>query len=494
MNNLPSKITEQFKQWKILVVGDLILDHYIQGETERLCPEGPIPVVDVTNSRYTLGGSANVALNFSALGAQVTYCSVTGDDAAAEKVIKMMEEQHLHLHVLRDPERSTIVKTRVISARQLLARYDQGTSAPVSAKTTGWLKAVLTSEFRNHDAVVVSDYDKGILTETIIAVLKQLKQQYCSYVAVDSKRLQLFSALAPSFVKPNYSEAVELLNIPFRSKGRIEQMLRLGKRLYEITNAQLLALTADADGAVIFRKGEQAGHCAPFRLEHPNVVGAGDVFFSAFVLAVLSECTEQQAADIATTAAAVGMMKTGCTCSCTAPELNAFLSLHTRYISDPAQIAAIGSVYRSMGKKIVFTNGCFDILHRGHISFLSQARALGDVLIVGLNFDESVRRLKGAHRPINPLADRKTVLAALECVTHIVPFGNREDDTATELITLLRPDIYVKGGNYAAKELPEAELVRKNGGSVHILPLMPGCSTSGMIHKINPSLALKTVS
>ncbi|GAB3417777.1 PfkB family carbohydrate kinase [Niabella aquatica] len=494
MNILAKKNIEQFKQWKILVIGDLILDHYVEGKTQRLCAEGPIPVVDVTKCSYTLGGSANVALNFAALGAQVTYCSVAGEDAAALTAIKMMGDHRIQVKILKDAQRNTIVKTRIMAEKQLLARYDAGTTYPVSDKTNEWLESVLKQEFLLHDAVIISDYDKGVVTEKMISILKQLQDKYVKYLAVDAKKLQRFNILAPSFVKPNYKEAVQLLNTSPQTTGRIKQMTASGKKLYEITNATIIALTADMNGSVIVKNGTQIGYCVPHYLEHPNVVGAGDVFFSAFVLSALSGFPEQEAADMATNAAVVGMMKTGCTCSCTMQELSAFLSLHTKYIADREQVASLGSVYRSMGKKVVFTNGCFDILHRGHISFLSQARALGDVLIVGLNYDESVRRQKGAHRPINPLADRKTVLTALECVTHIIPFGSAQNDTATEIIALLRPDVYVKGGNYSEKELPEAELMQQIGGSVAMLPLTPGWSTSGVIHKINPSLALKTVS
>ncbi|MCF3108331.1 PfkB family carbohydrate kinase [Niabella sp. CC-SYL272] len=492
MNCFPSEIVEQFKKWKVLVIGDLILDHYVQGETQRLCPEGPVPVVEVMQRQYALGGSANVALNFSCLSAQVTFCSVAGADPEAATAIKMLEDQQIQVKVFKDPGRRTLLKTRLVAGRQLLARFDSGTAAPVSPETAGWLQSVLMQEIPRHDAIIISDYDKGTLTAEIITLIKQLKPAYPRYIAVDSKRLEWFRELEPAFAKPNYGEALQLLKEPFKSEGRMEQVPALGRPLHALTNARILALTADKDGAFVFNKGTLIGHCPPYQREQVNVVGAGDVFFSAFALAHLSGAPELQALDIASAAAAVGMAQSGRTCCCTTAELAAFFSRQTKELSTQEQVRSLVACYRSMGNRIVFTNGCFDILHRGHISYLSQARALGDVLIVGINFDESVRRLKGVHRPVNPLADRKAVLAALECVTHIVPFGSAGDDTARELIDWIEPDIYVKGGDYSLEKLPEASLVEARGGRVQILPLMPGRSTSGMLHKINPSLALKT--
>ncbi|MBO9595994.1 MAG: D-glycero-beta-D-manno-heptose 1-phosphate adenylyltransferase [Niabella sp.] len=492
MNCLPDEMVAQFKNWKVLVIGDLILDHYVQGETQRLCPEGPVPIVEVMARQYALGGSANVALNFSCLSARVTYCSVAGADAEAAIAIKMLQDQHIHVNVLKDPGRSTLLKTRVVAGRQLLARFDSGTTGPVSADTADWLKDVLMQEIPRHDAIIISDYDKGTLTPAVIDLIKQMKATHPRYIAVDSKRLEWFRELEPDFAKPNYGEALQLLKEPFKSDDRMEQVPGFGRPLYALTRARVLALTVDKDGAFVFHDGELTGHCPPCKQEQVNVVGAGDVFFSAFALSHLSGASELQALDIASAAAAVGMMQADRTCCCTASELAAFFSQRTKELATETQVRALVAAYRSMDKKIVFTNGCFDILHRGHISYLSQARALGDVLIVGINFDESVRRLKGIHRPVNPLADRKAVLAALECVTHIVPFGNAGDDTASELIDWIRPDIYVKGGDYSVEKLPEASLVEAAGGRVQILPLMPGRSTTGMIHKINPSIALKT--
>ncbi|WP_300601241.1 D-glycero-beta-D-manno-heptose 1-phosphate adenylyltransferase [Niabella sp.] len=492
MNCFPNETVKQFNKWKILVIGDLILDHYVQGETQRLCPEGPVPVVEVMLRQYALGGSANAALNFSSLSAQVTYCSVAGGDPEAAIAIQMLRDQQIEVNVLKDPGRSTLLKTRVMAGRQLLARFDSGTTDPISPEATEWLKTTLMREIPKHDAIVISDYDKGILTADIIDVIQQATAMHHRYIAIDSKRLDRFRELQPEFAKPNYGEALQLLKEPSRNDGRMEQVRGFGDRLYACANARILALTADKDGAVVFNEGKLAGHCPPYQREQVNVVGAGDVFFSAFTLAHLSGAPEPQSLDIASAAAAVGMMQTDRTCCCTAAELAAFFSRGTKELSTKEQVCSLVAVYRSMGKRIVFTNGCFDILHRGHISYLSQARALGDVLIVGINFDESVRRLKGAQRPVNPLADRKAVLAALACVTHLIPFGSAGDDTAMELIDWIQPDIYVKGGDYSLEKLPEASLVEARGGRVEILPLMPGRSTTGMIHKINPAIALKT--
>ncbi|MFD2885408.1 D-glycero-beta-D-manno-heptose 1-phosphate adenylyltransferase [Chitinophaga cymbidii] len=481
----------RFNILSILVIGDLMIDRYLKGSSSRLSPEGPVPVVDITDSCTSPGGGANTAANLCYLGAKVTFCSVTGDDEDGKIAAQLLEDAGIRTRIIHDPQRATIVKTRVTAGGQLLTRYDSGTETPLNADADAAFITLLQQEFPQYDALVIADYNKGLLTPAVIRALEELRRQHPVFIAVDSKHVDRFCHLQPSLVKPNYTEAMHLLQMR-EDADRVAQVRQCGEALHAITRATITAVTLDEEGAVIFRGPEPAYRAQALPVQHPNVVGAGDVYISAFTLASLSGADVPAAAEIAATAAAVAVSKANTAC-CTQSELQAYFSMQQKCITDPQQIAAISRMYKAQGKKVVFTNGCFDILHSGHVAYLNNARALGHVLIVGINNDDSIRRMKGQHRPINPLSDRMQVLAGLEAVTHIIPFGNMADDTPCELISMIAPDIFAKGGDYRLEDLPEAPLVKELGGNVTILPLVPGRSTSSVIRRIHTNPLLKTV-
>lgn len=480
----------KFLQPSILVIGDLMLDVYLKGASTRLTPEAPVPVVDVTSRLTALGGGANTALNAKYLGAQVSYCSVAGRDEDGQKAAGLLESAGIDAKVLLCPDRQTIVKTRVMAGQQLLTRFDSGSETAITGETERAFIRLLQQEFPRHDAVIIADYCKGLITPAVIAVLQQLNRKHKKFLAVDSRRLECFKSLSPSLVKPNYHEAAQLLGLHVQQHCRAQQINNMGAEIFARTGAAITAVTLDEEGAVIFDGNQPVYYCGAHPVATPNVAGAGDAYISAFTLASLSGADMASSAELAAAAAAVAISKHNTAC-CTWEELNAYLSVNDKYITDLAQLQHIAGIYKAQDKKIVFTNGCFDILHSGHVSYLGRARELGHVLMVGINTDESIRRIKGSDRPINTLYDRMEVLAALGAVNHIIPFGSEADDTPIPLIQLIQPHIFAKGGDYTKDSLPEAGLVEQLGGEVILLPLLPGKSTSMIIRRIHTKPVLK---
>ena len=283
-------------------------------------------------------------------------------------------------------------------------------------------------------------------------------------------------------VKPNYGEAIGLLGLEKLDGAcaRAEQIAPYGEKILDATGAQLAAITLDSEGALVFERGS-----LPYRTyAQPNpdshAAGAGDTFVSALTLALVAGADRQAAAEIASAAATVVVRRDGTT-ACSAAELREYFSIGDKFVSDLGRLVARLEAERQGCRRVVFTNGCFDILHSGHIAYLNRAKALGDILVLGVNTDESVQRLKGPSRPINSLKDRVQVLSGLSSVDYITSFG---EDTPVELIRALRPDVFVKGGDYTRETLPEAALVEEMGGAVQILPYMEDHSTTGMIARI----------
>lgn len=485
------QFTERFSQKKIIVLGDFIVDEYINGDSTRLSPEAPVPVVDVRSDRWILGGAANVAANLSALGAEVIFCSVIGDDKDADQACNLVAGTGFSPdHLIRESNRATLVKTRILADGQPLVRLDRGDDGAISSASEQRVIHCLEQHFMGCDGIVIADYDKGVITSAVVDCLSRLMQGHRKFTAVDSKRLMLFRKLAPTLVKPNYDEAISLLEYDKGIKDRRARLGACGQVLYEKTNARWVVLTMDKDGSHWFEHGILAFHTEAIPVTAPHVCGAGDTFISACALALLSGASTRRAAIIATAAAAVAIEKEA-TSLCTRLELLAKLDNDQKLVPSIRRLAEIGTYYRSLGRRIVFTNGCFDILHSGHVNYLRSAKALGDVLVVGVNNDESIRRLKGEERPINGLADRLSVLAGLGCVDHLVVFGDSTDDTPAALIKALIPDVFAKGEDYRAEELPERALVESLGGHVQLIPLTANRSTTQLIHRIYEHTHLK---
>ncbi|MGE7774887.1 D-glycero-beta-D-manno-heptose 1-phosphate adenylyltransferase [Chitinophaga sp. NPDC101104] len=482
------QIISRFTSCAVLVIGDLIIDRYLHGQSHRLCPEGPVPVVEMTEASEAPGGAANTAVNLRELGAAVTFCSVAGADENGRHAQAMLESRGIAARFVFAEERRSIVKSRVLAGRQLVARLDEGTETPLSPATESAFIELLETASDGHCAIVIADYGKGVFTPGVIAALEKIRRRTEVYLAVDSRHAEVFKRLRPSLVKPNYQEALLLMG-QTASANRPAQVKAAAAGICAATGAAVAAVTLDEDGAVIIAGGIPQATLPARPVSHPNVNGAGDAYISAFTLAAVCGAEAAESAWLAGEAAAIAISRPG-TAYCSHAELLAQAAATGKLLYSAVEAAALSSYYKSLGKKVVFTNGCFDILHSGHVACLEAAAELGDVLIVGVNSDAGIRRNKGAHRPINALKERIQVLAGLSAITHLISF---EEDTPVSLISAIRPDVFVKGGDYAGKELPEASLVKQLGGEVRLLPLVPGRSTTSVIRRIHSDPVLKSV-
>ncbi len=483
MNTTLPALIDRFAGLRVVVLGEAMLDTYLEGVTGRFCQEAPVPIVALSGRRDVPGGAANTAVNVQSLGGQVVFLSVIGPDVEGQTLRQVLAERRVSAeHLLAQPGRRTLTKQRVLASSQLLLRLDQGTTDPINDATEQALLERLAGLFPHCDAVIVSDYCYGIVTPRILRALADLQTRWSRVVVADSRRLAVFRDVGLTAVKPNYEEAVGLLGAQALDgyHVRADGILHYGDEILDRTGAQIAAVTLDRDGALVFERGR-----APYRAYAPAarqacVAGAGDTFASAFTLGLAGGGSTAAAAELASAAAAVVVGKER-TATCSAQELREYVSAGGKYIADRDRLAARADFYRQQGRKIVFTNGCFDILHRGHITYLNNAKTLGDVLIVGVNSDDSIRRLKGPQRPINTLEDRIQVLAALSCIDHLTAF---DEDTPCNLLRVVKPDVFVKGGDYTRERLPEAPLVEGLGGRVQILPFLQDRSTTGIIERI----------
>lgn len=472
-----------FRGLSVLVVGEAMLDAYLVGRSDRLCREAPVPIVTVQRRNEVPGAAANTAVNAAALGARVTLLSVVGGDAEGEAVRRLLAERDVGIDtIVVDPVRRTLAKQRLFAGTQLLVRFDHGTTEAPGAAVERRVVSALEALHGQHDVVLVSDYGYGVVTPRVIAALAGAQARTPRVLVVDSKTPAAYRAAGVTAVKPNWDEAVRLLGGARDSlrDERIAFVAKRGRRLLDVTGAQIAAVTLDTEGALFFERGRPPYRTYARPVEHSRAAGAGDTFAAALGLALAAGADLAAAAEIASAAAGVVVQKDG-TAACTAMELAGALAFGDKYCRDREALLTRVDLERRRGRRVVVTNGCFDILHRGHIAYLNAAKALGDVLIVAVNSDDSVRRLKGPERPINALEDRVEVLAALSCVDHVAAF---DEDTPIELLRALRPDVFVKGGDYTPDMLPEAPVVEALGGVVRILPYVADRSTTSIIDRI----------
>jgi D-beta-D-heptose 7-phosphate kinase/D-beta-D-heptose 1-phosphate adenosyltransferase len=489
MSHPLSRAIDGFSALRVVVIGEAMLDSYLDGSTERLCREAPVPIVALSGRRDAPGGAANTAVNVAALGARVDFLSVVGDDPEGGLLRRSLVGLGVATdHVLVDRSRATLAKTRVVAASQLIVRFDQGSTGHVDSSIESELIGRLEALIPKCDAVIISDYGYGILTPRVIASLARLQRRSPRVLVVDSKDLPAYRSAAPGAVKPNYEEARRLVGgrSGRPAPTRADEVGGWGDRLLALTGARLAAVTLDADGAVMIERGRPPYRTYAKPTPHSRAAGAGDTFLATLALALASGEETPAAADLASAACAVVVGKEG-TVSCSSRELLAQVAVERKPAADLGSLIGRLDAHRREGRRIVFTNGCFDILHRGHITYLNQAKALGDVLVVGVNSDAGIRRLKGPTRPINALEDRIEVLAALGCVDHLIAF---DEDTPCDLIRAVRPEVFVKGGDYTLDRLPEATIVQGYGGEVRILPLVADRSTTDIIGRIRAAEAL----
>jgi D-beta-D-heptose 7-phosphate kinase/D-beta-D-heptose 1-phosphate adenosyltransferase len=469
---------------RLLVVGDVILDRYTHGAAERVGPEAPVPVLRADEHEVRPGGAASVTALLRALGAEVRLAGVVGGDTDGRILARLLQEAGVEASaVLRDPDRPTTAKERFLGraagrhAQQIL-RVDRESRAPLPPELESRLVDALASQAEGCQAVLVSDYGKGVCTPRLLAAI--LAAGRGLPVLIDPTRTSDYGLYrGAEVVKPNRAEAELVSGRPILSP---QDALAAGREMCGRWGLGAVLVTLDRDGMALAR-AEGTGEWFPTRArEVYDVTGAGDV-----VLAVLGLCRAaglplEAAARLANVAAGLEVERSGVALVSRA-EIRAQLEGRSprRKVVGAEEMAALAAAYRRAGRTLVFTNGCFDLLHVGHVCYLQEAACLGDVLVVGLNGDASVRALKGPGRPVIPECDRAAMLAALEAVDHVVVFN---EDTPLRLLSLLRPDILVKGGTYKVEEVVGRELVESYGGRVCVTGQTAGVSTTQILAAI----------
>jgi rfaE bifunctional protein kinase chain/domain/rfaE bifunctional protein nucleotidyltransferase chain/domain len=464
---------------RVVVVGDVILDRWSVGEAERVSREAPAPVVRVTESVDLPGGAANTAANLASLGAEVSIVATVGDDASGSALRTLLAAAGVDTSALViEPGGRTTTKARIIGGDRMLVRVDEIAPAPGAEARAALTESVRTT-LQRADAVVVCDYELGLDPGDVVdAVLARRPE----VVVVDAHDLRRWAPIAPDLVTPNHQEASRLLGAALGDgSSRAQVVTEHAEALRTASNARSVVVTLDREGALGLQPdGGVPVRTRAVRASEQQASGAGDTFCAAAALALTVGAPLADVVRFGQAAADVVVQEPG-TSVCTADALRAASDGPAASVVDHEDLVAAVAAARAAGRRIVFTNGCFDVVHRGHTTYLGQARALGDLLVVAVNDDDSVRRLKGAERPINPAEDRAGVLAALSSVDYVTVFAT---DTPIPLIERLQPDVYVKGGDYSPDMLAEAPVVRAYGGEVVMVDYVAEHSTSDVVRRI----------
>jgi D-beta-D-heptose 7-phosphate kinase / D-beta-D-heptose 1-phosphate adenosyltransferase len=473
LSPLSARPFPDFSRTRVLVAGDLMLDRYWSGATRRISPEAPVPVVHVGRVEDRPGGAANVALNLAALGCRVTLAGVTGDDEAADILTTRLAEQGILTRLNRRADVPTITKLRVLSHHQQLIRLDF--EAPLTPLGEDPLPGLVAQTLETCDLLVLSDYAKGTLAdpEPLIEAARLLNKP----VLVDPKGLDFVRYRGATLLTPNRAELEAIVGVC----GDDVTLIERGQRLRAELDLKALLVTLGERGLLLLRREAEALHLPTRAREVFDVTGAGDTVIATLAAALGAGVEISEACALANCAAGLAVGKLG-TATVTARELErAYQGTEWHTLLDQDALLDAVEAARAAGERIVMTNGCFDILHEGHVAYLQQAKRLGDRLIVAVNDDASVSRLKGPDRPINRVEQRMAVLAGLASVDWVCPFS---EDTPEALICRVKPDLLVKGGDYRPEEIAGADCVLANGGEVRVLELLPGRSTSRILGAI----------
>lgn len=458
----------------ILVIGDMMLDHYLWGKCERISPEAPVPVIDVQRESTVLGGAGNVVNNLLSLGAHVSVASVIGDDVNGAELLKILGQQGASTQgVIIQKGRKTSKKSRLIASHQQVVRYDSESKNSIITESEKALLTFYKSILDKVDLVILSDYDKGVLTHNVTHQAIELAKKFHKMILVDPKGEDYCKYSGATLITPNKKEASLATKINIVDD---ESLQKAGKLLKESLNLKYALITLSEDGMAIF--SESFMKIPTVAREVYDVTGAGDTVLASLGYALSCGLSMQEAASFANAAAAVVVGKLG-SATVSLDEVDAYEhSLRTATAEGKIKTKQeiLHLLHMKKNQKIVFTNGCFDILHVGHVKYLETAKSFGDMLIVGLNSDASIKWLKGESRPINPLEDRAYILASLESVSYVVPF---EEDTPLELISAIKPDILVKGADYEGKEVVGSDIAKE----VRLVEFVEGKSTTKIIQR-----------
>ncbi len=465
-----------FNQAQVLVLGDVMLDHYCYGDTSRISPEAPVPVVHIRGAEKRPGGAANVAMNIASLGAHTTLSGVVGDDDAGRLLTRHLEQSGVVCQLEPAEDFETITKMRILSRNQQLIRLDMEESIPANAAQK--LGSKFSALLHSCTAVVLSDYGKGSLADC--PALIQIARDAGCPVLVDPKGSDFSAYRGATIVTPNQSEFENVVGVCADQLMISER----GENLRHELGLDALLITRGEHGMCLLQAQCEALHLPAQAHEVFDVTGAGDTVIGVLAASIGASEALDNSARLANVAAGLVVEKLGAATT-TAEDLRLAISEQTlpqalvnHGVLDEAQLQLQVTQARARGERIVMTNGCFDLLHAGHVHYLREAARLGDRLLIAVNDDASVQRLKGLERPLNALQARMQVLAALEMVDWVIAFS---EDTPAELIASVLPDVLVKGGDYQADEVAGASSVRAAGGRVEILEFLPGFSTSNLL-------------
>jgi len=481
-------ILARWRPCRVLVVGDLMLDQLVYGDAERLTADAPVPVLHVRRTDQRPGGASNVCLNLVALGAAVSIVGLVGDDAEGHTLRNKLQAAGVDCAaLLTHPDRPTTVKRNLIGLAQhrhpqKMFRLDVEDDSELDDQTLDRLRAAAADLIAHADVVAIEDYDKGVCTEALCRSVIDAAHAAGKPVIVDPAARADFSRYARcTAITPNRSEAEKATGL---RAGSPEQVDQLAQTLRDALDCDALVLTLDRDGALLLQRDHQPNRIPTVARDVYDVTGAGDMVLAALAAAVANAMDWTDAVRFANAAAGLEVQVFGV-------QPMPFERVYHAVLKDagvllgkrrtPEQALIEVAAAKREGKNVVFTNGCFDIVHAGHIAMLRAARKLGDFLVLGVNSDDSVRRLKGPERPVHNQDDRVEVLSELESVDLVVVF---DEDTPINLIEKLAPDVLAKGADYTADQVVGREIVEARGGRVELIPLLEGRSTTGVIQRV----------
>lgn len=480
LNELPGK--------RVACVGDLMVDRFVYGTVNRVSPEAPIPVLARSRETVMLGAAGNVARNVAALGGSVALVGLIGGDAEGHEASRLVgEETTVEGYLVTDPTRPTTLKTRFVSGGQQLLRVDLEESRPVEGEWEQRLVRTIKDAAKGAGAILLSDYGKGVVTDAVIAACRAAAAETGAKVVVDSKARSFSRYGEVDLIKPNAVELAHATDLPTETDAQVETALR---RALELWPAKGVLVTRSGKGVSLALRGAPVRHFPTVAREVFDASGAGDTALAALGLALAAEADLEAAIAFAQLASGVAVGKAGTATVSPEEMVEAVLTAHMApaeaKVVTPQRMVEEVARWRAQGLRVGFTNGCFDILHRGHVAYLTQAKAWCDRLIVGLNSDDSVKALKGEGRPVNDLESRALVLAGLQSVDLVAPF---EELTPIRLIEAAKPDVLIKGADYAEDQVVGGDLVKSWGGEVRLANLVDGYSTTAAIARMKKEKA-----
>lgn len=475
----------KFDRCRILVVGDLMIDEYLWGEVDRISPEAPVQIVSVNTEDYTLGGSGNVVNNIATLGANVAVAGVIGTGRNGQLLLKMFKGLNVDTSgIIRESNRPTTMKTRIIAANQQVLRIDRETRKPISDATVAKLATFIENKIPAVDVVLISDYGKGVITSTLLSRLIAAARKHNKMTIADPKGLDFSKYSGVSLLTPNKKEAALAAGIQIVDESTLAEA---GNKILRTIDIDNLLITCGKNGMVLFQQNK-----APYKINAEarqvyDVSGAGDTVLAVLGLGIAAGESFENSMALANVAAGIVVGKLG-TATVSRQELAAALQPYQNITAVKhkhlPELPVFIQELKKKGKRIVLTNGCFDLLHTGHILLFSASKQLGDVLIVAIDDDNSVKALKGPGRPVISAKERVRIISALDTVDYVVVFSSEELEA---LIDIIRPDVLTKGSNYASEEVIGGKLVEQLGGRVALIPITEDISSTRIINTIKGS-------